>query len=106
MGVALTQYYSPSIEIPLVISQRRRYGMAGASYMAAWEFAPEGVRGASLVPYGVSGDPRSTHYFDQAKLLAEQRMKTERFTEQQVLRHAVRSYRPGEGLPPPQPDDD
>ena len=46
--------------------------------------------------YEMSGDPRSPHYLDQAKLLAEQRMKTERFTEQQVLRHAVRSYRPGE----------
>lgn len=96
MGVALTQYYSPSIDVPLVISQKKRYGMAGVSYLAAWEFAPEGVRGASLVPFGVSGDPRSPHYFDQAKLLAEHRLKTERFTEQQVLRHAVRSYRPGE----------
>ena len=72
MGVALTQYYSPSIDVPLVISQKKRYGMAGVSYLAAWEFAPEGVRGASLVPFGVSGDPRSPHYFDQAKLLAEQ----------------------------------
>ena len=98
MGVAFTQYYSPSIDVPLVISQTKRYGMAGVSYLAAWEFAPEGVRGASLVPFGASGDPRSPHYFDQAKLLSEQRMKTERFTEQQVLRHAVRSYRPGEDL--------
>lgn len=103
MGVALTQYYSPSIDIPLVISQRRRYGMAGVSYLAAWEFAPEGVRGASLVPFGVSGDPRSTHYADQSKLLAEQRLKTERFTEQQVLLHAVRSYRPGEEVTPAMP---
>ncbi|MBA3483744.1 MAG: penicillin acylase family protein [Pirellulales bacterium] len=96
MGVAFTQYYSPSLEVPLVISQRRRYGLAGASYMAAWEFAPEGVRGASLVPFGVSGDPDSPHYFNQSTLLSEQRLKPERFTEQQVTRHAVRSYRPGD----------
>jgi acyl-homoserine lactone acylase PvdQ len=96
MGVAFTQYYSPSLEVPLVISQRRRYGLAGASYMAAWEFAPEGVRGASLVPFGVSGDSDSQHYFDQSTLLSEQRLKPERFTEQQVTRHAVRSYRPRE----------
>jgi len=96
MGVAFTQYYSPSLEVPLVISQRRRYGLAGASYMATWEFAPEGVRGASLVPFGVSGDPDSPHYFDQATLLSEQRLKPERFTEQQVTRYAVRSYRPGD----------
>ena len=53
-----------------MISQRRRYGVVGTSYLAAWEFAPEGVRGASLVPFGASGDPRSPHYFDQAKLLS------------------------------------
>jgi hypothetical protein len=96
MGIAFTQYYSPSIVVPFAITQRRRYGLAGASYMAAWEFAPEGVRGASLVPFGVSGDPRSSHYFDQAELMSQRQMKPELFTEQQVKRHAVRSYRPGD----------
>ena len=96
MGVAFTTYYSPSAEIPLVISQRRRYGVAGTSYLAAWEFTPAGVQGASLVPFGASGDPHSPRYFDQAPLLAERRLKPEYFTEQQVTRHAVRTYRPGE----------
>jgi hypothetical protein len=96
MGVAFTQYYTPSVDIPLVYSQRKRYGVVGTSYMAAWEFGPAGVRGASIVPLGASGDPRSSHYFDQATLLSERRLKSERFTEQQVMRHAVRSYRPGE----------
>jgi acyl-homoserine lactone acylase PvdQ len=96
MGVVFTQYYTPSVAIPFVYSQRRRYGVVGASYLAAWEFGPAGVRGASLVPLGASGDPRSPHYFDQASLLSERRLKPERFTEQQVTRYAVRSYRPGE----------
>lgn len=96
MGVAFTQYYTPSVVVPLVISQRRRYGVAGASYMAAWEFPPAGVHGASLVPFGTSGDPTSTHYEDQSPLLSERRFKPERFTEQQVTQHAVRSYHPGE----------
>jgi acyl-homoserine-lactone acylase len=95
MGVAFTQYYSPSLVIPFAITQRRRYALAGASYVAAWEFAPEGVRGASLVPFGMSGNPASPHFTDQAKLMSEQRLKPEYFTEQQVRRHAVRSYRPG-----------
>jgi acyl-homoserine lactone acylase PvdQ len=95
MGAAFTEYYSPSVVIPLVISQRRRYALVGTSYLATWEFAPEGVRGASLVPLGVSGNPKSPHYFDQAPLLSERRMKPEHFTKQQVERHAVRSYRPG-----------
>lgn len=95
MGVVFTQYYSPSVSIPLLISQRRRYGVAGTSYLAAWEFAAQGVRGASLVPFGASGDPQSPHYFDQAKLLSERRLKPEQFTEEQVTRTAVRSYHPG-----------
>jgi acyl-homoserine-lactone acylase len=94
MGVAFTQYYSPSIAIPFVAVQRKRYAMVGTSYLAAWEFAPTGVRGASLVPFGASGDPLSPHYFDQAKLLSERRMKPEHFTEPDVMRHAVRSYHP------------
>lgn len=96
MGVVFTEYYSPSVEIPLVISQRRRYGIVGTSYLAAYEFAPEGVRGASLVPFGTSGDPASPHFFDQAKLLQEQRFKPELFTEAEVLAGAVRSYHPGD----------
>ena len=96
MGVVFTQYYSPSLEIPWVISQRRRYGMVGTSYLAAYEFAPEGVRGASLVPLGASGNPASPNFFDQAQLLHEGRLKPELFTEQQVLAGAVRSYHPGE----------
>lgn len=94
MGAAFTQYYSPSIDIPLVLSQRRRYGIVGTSYLAAWHFTPSGVRGASLVPFGASSDPQSPHYLDQAQLLSEQRMKPERITPQQVSRHAVRTYRP------------
>jgi len=96
MGIIFTQYFTPSLRIPLVILQRRRYGLVGTSYLATYEFTPEGVRGASLVPFGASGDPASVHYFDQAELLAEKRLKVELFTPQQVLASAVRSYHPGE----------
>ena len=96
MGVVLTQYFTPSLEIPWVISQRRRYGLVGTSYLATYEFTPEGVSGASLVPFGTSGEPDSPHYFDQAPLLAEKRLKPELFTRQQVQAGAVESYHPGE----------
>jgi len=96
MGTLFTQYYTPSLEIPWVISQRRRYGLVGTSYLATYEFTPDGVRGASLVPFGTSGDPTSVHYFDQAQLLAAGRLKPELFSKSQVLQGAVRSYHPGE----------
>jgi acyl-homoserine-lactone acylase len=95
MGVAFSQYYSPSVAIPLVISQRRRYAMVGTSYMAAWHFTATGVQGASLVPFGASSDPLSPHYFDQAALVGKRKFKPEHFTERDVLQHAVRTYRPG-----------
>lgn len=95
MGVAWTMYFTPSIDIPPVISQRRRYGVVGTSYLAALEMSPGGVRGASLVPFGTSGDERSAHYFDQGQLLSERRMKPERFTRAAVLKAATRSYHPG-----------
>ena len=96
MGTILTQYYTPSLEIPFVISQPCRYGLVGTSYLAAYEFTASGVRGASLVPFGTSGDPSSPHYFDQARLLADQRMKPELFRKAAVVQNAVESYHPGE----------
>jgi len=96
MGVIFTQYYSPSLDIPWVITQRRRYCLVGCSYLAAYEFQPTGVRGASLVPFGASGDPASPHFFDQAALMGQCRLKPELFTRHQVLQGAVRSYHPGE----------
>ena len=98
MGVVFTAYYSPSLDIPLVVTQRNRYGLIGTSYLGAYEFTPEGVRGASLVPFGTSGNPKSPHYFDQAKCLSQRKLQPEHFTKKAVLEHAVRSYRPGERI--------
>ena len=95
MGTIFTQYYTPSLEIPWVISQRKRYGLVGTSYLATYEFTPQGVRGASVVPFGANGNRESPNYFDQAKLLVEQKLKPELFTKSQVLQGAVRSYHPG-----------
>jgi penicillin amidase len=96
MGVIFTQYYTPSLHIPWVISQRKRYALLGASYLAAWEFTPQGVRGASLVPFGTSGERASMHFSDQAVLLSNRQLKPELFTKEAVLTGAVRSYQPGE----------
>lgn len=104
MGVVFTQYYTPSLDIPLVITQRKRYGIVGTSYLAAYEFTPDGVNGVSLVPFGVSGNPKSPHYFDQAQQLSQRQLQPEHFTKRAVLQHAVHSYHPGEristSLPP------
>jgi acyl-homoserine lactone acylase PvdQ len=95
LGVVFTQYYSPSINIPFVLSMNKRYGVVGTSYMAIYEFGPK-VRGASVLNYGQSGDPNSPHYFDQATLLSELKFKDEVVTWPEAASGARRVYHPGD----------
>ncbi|REK17938.1 MAG: penicillin acylase family protein [Planctomycetota bacterium] len=99
MGVVFTQYYSPSVSIPFLLSMNKRYGLVGTSYMAVYEFGPE-VRGASVLNYGQSGDPDSPHYFDQAQLLSRRQLKTDRFEWGEVLDASQTAYHPGEARGP------
>ena len=95
LGVVFTQYYSPSISIPFVLTMNKRYGLVGTSYMAVYEFGPK-FRGASVLNYGQSGDPNSPHYFDQAHLLSECKLKPDLFDWPDVLAGARQVYHPGE----------
>ena len=98
MGVIFTQYYTPSIYIPLVRTARKRYGVLGATYLATYEFGPK-VRGASVHQFGSSGDSESPHYFDQAELLSQRRLKPEYFEWSEVEAHTRVAYHPGEKPP-------
>jgi penicillin amidase len=95
LGVVFTQYYSPSIKIPFVLSMNKRYGLVGTSYLAVYEFGPK-IRSASVLNYGQSGEPNSPHYFDQAKLLSDRKLKPDLFDWPDVLAGAVQVYHPGE----------
>ncbi|MBL8828986.1 MAG: penicillin acylase family protein [Planctomycetaceae bacterium] len=102
MGVIFTQYYTPSIYIPLVRTARKRYGVLGVTYLAVYEFGPK-VRGSSVMQFGASGDRESPHYFDQAELVSQRRLKPEYFEWADVLSHARSAYHPGEKPLPPKP---
>ncbi len=95
MGTVFTQYYTPSVKVPFLRNMVRRYGVVGTTYVGVFEFGPR-IRGATLMNYGESGDPASPHFFDQAKLLSERRLKPELFYWQDVLAGARESYHPGE----------
>jgi acyl-homoserine-lactone acylase len=95
LGAVFTQYYSPSISIPFVLSMNKRYGVVGTSYMAVYEFGPK-VRGASVLNYGQSGDPKSPHFFDQAHLLSERKLKPDLFDWGEVASGARLVYHPGQ----------
>jgi acyl-homoserine-lactone acylase len=93
IGAVFTVYYTPPL--PVVRPMVKRYAVVGSSYMASIEFGDR-IKTASLLQYGASGDPKSPHFFDQAKLLSERRLKEAWFYWDDVLAHAKQSYHPGE----------
>ena len=76
--------------------QGRRYGFHGNSFVKVVEFrtsthGPE-ARGRSVLVFGQSGDPASTHFFDQAPLYAERRFKPAWATRAEAEADAERTY--------------
>jgi len=92
LGEAFTIYCSPdNPKFPF----KKRYGVVGASFVATYEFGDR-VKAKTLLQFGVSGNPDSPHFFDQAKLLSERRLKDAWFYEDEVEAHTVAKYHPGE----------
>ena len=75
--------------------QKRRYGYLGNTYVSVIEFGRE-PRARSLLVFGESADPTSSHYLDQARSYAAGEMKPSWFTLPEIKKHSERSYHPGE----------
>jgi acyl-homoserine-lactone acylase len=73
----------------------KRVANSGDGWIIAVEFGKEVPRAYSVLAYGQSPDPASPYHADQAEMFARGEMKTVRFTEADVAKSAVRSYRPG-----------
>jgi len=85
--------------IPFTLtSEKRRYGVHGASYVSVVEFGPQ-TRALSVVTLGANGDPKSPHFFDQAKLYVKGTFKTSWSTRDEVKRNSEAAYHPGEEKP-------
>jgi acyl-homoserine-lactone acylase len=74
---------------------KRIYGNRGNSFVAAVEFGPR-VKAKSILAGGVSGDPRSPHFYDQAEMYSRGQFKDVLFYREDVEKHKERSYRPGQ----------
>ncbi|HXD30309.1 MAG TPA: penicillin acylase family protein [Pyrinomonadaceae bacterium] len=77
-----------------VAGQKLGYGRAGATYVSVVEFAPK-VRALSVHVFGASGNPKSAHYTDQAKLYSRGEFKPAWYTLEEIRAHMEASYHPG-----------
>lgn len=83
-------FYSPE-----AAGQKRRYGIAGHSFVSVVEFGPQ-VEARSVLQFGQNADPASKHYFDQAELFAKGQFKPAWFDLKDIKANLSASYRPGE----------
>lgn len=77
------------------LGTKRWYGDYGNSFVAVVEFGPR-VRARAVSAGGESGDPASPHFNDQASRYASGALREVYFYPEELQRHTVRTYRPGQ----------
>jgi acyl-homoserine-lactone acylase len=74
---------------------KRWYGTSGNSFVAVVEFGRDSVRARAVTAGGLSGNPASKHFNDQAVRYATGDLRPVYFYRSQLAGHIEREYRPG-----------
>ena len=74
---------------------KRMYGTGGNSFIAAVEFG-ERVKAKAVTAGGLSSDPDSPHFNDQAMTYTQGQFRDVLFYKEDVERHKKREYHPGQ----------
>jgi acyl-homoserine-lactone acylase len=74
---------------------KKWYGSSGNSFVAVVEFG-DSVRAVAVTAGGLSGDPQSPHFNDQAKRYSTGDLREVYFYPSKLAGHIEREYRPGE----------
>ncbi len=85
----------PSYTSRVFPNTKKRYGYNGNSFICAVEFGPT-IKAKSLLAGGESGDVNSPHFKDQALMYSKGQFKDVLFYKTDVLKHAEKTYHPGE----------
>jgi len=73
----------------------RMYGTSGNSFVAAVEFADR-VRARAITVGGLSNDPESPHFDDQAQMYADGEFRDVLFYPEDIAANLEREYQPGD----------
>ncbi|HVT85160.1 MAG TPA: penicillin acylase family protein [Chitinophagaceae bacterium] len=96
VGFASSQWgMIPSYASHTYPGTKKRYGDNGNSFICAVEFGKR-IKAKSLLAGGESGDPNSKHFNDQSLMYSKGQFKDVLFYKEDVLKHAERTYHPGE----------
>ncbi len=84
----------PAFESKRQDNSQKRYGYSGSSFIAAVSFGKK-LEAKTIITGGQNRFNKSNHFTDQAKQYIEGNFKTIHFYKEDVLTHAVISYKPG-----------
>jgi acyl-homoserine-lactone acylase len=85
----------PSFAARRFPNANKRYGVGGNSFVACVEFGKK-IKAKTIVTGGQSFDPSSKHFTDQAQMFIDGNFKDVFFYKEDVLKHAEKTYHPGE----------